>query len=343
MDSDHSMGTQDTIRPISGKKRRAAEIQRGIFFSLLCMVMLLVTASSSASNASTSTPKKSQSISTSNGVITYSASPQDVLIRTFYGGGKLGTLELSPELSIYGDGSYLLGPGLQLHEGQLNNAALQQLLHTLVDTDGLLKLSRQQFYDIPDQNATQLQLTLNGTHFTYLYGAFGNLQESAQDIDGYRRLGMALTSIRDALNGSTHAYSSQNMILLVHQDFSPDLTQSIPYWAFQDFRLGDVAIYECGVTPPDINGPNADSGCLTYTPPRNVVVLSTQQMQAITSLMHGQQQGVFLEGGIYYAVALRPLLPDELPQRMVAMLGSEELSYTGIPLHEGPVPTPRGG
>jgi len=305
--------------------------------------MLLVTASSSASNASTSTPKKSQSISTSNGVITYSASPQDVLIRTFYGGGKLGTLELSPEISIYGDGSYLLGPGLQLHEGQLNNAVLQQLLHTLVDTDGLLKLSRQQFYDIPDQNATQLQLTLNGTHFTYLYGAFGNLQESAQDIDGYRRLGMALTSIRDALNGSTHAYSSQNMILLVHQDFSPDLTQSIPYWAFQDFRLGDVAIYECGVTPPDINGPNADSGCLTYTPPRNVVVLSTQQMQAITSLMHGQQQGVFLEGGIYYAVALRPLLPDELPQRMVAMLGSEELSYTGIPLHEGPVPTPRGG
>ena len=107
-----------------------------------------------------------------------------------------------------------------MHEGQLNSAALQQLLHTLVDTDGLLKLSRQQFYDIPDQNATQLQLTLNGTHYTYLYGAFGNLQESAQDIDGYRRLGMALTSIRDALNGSTHAYSSQNMILLVHQDLA---------------------------------------------------------------------------------------------------------------------------
>ena len=91
---------------------------------------------------------------------------------------------------------------------------------------------------------------------------------------------------------------------------------------------------------PDINGPNADSGCLTYTVPRNVIVLSTQQLQGIRSLMNGQQQDVFLEGGIYYAVALRPLLPDELPQMVLAMLGSGELSYAGIPLHEGPVPTP---
>src|SRR2546429_6281451 len=107
MDSDNSMGTQDTIRPISGKKRRAAEIQRGIFFSLLCMVMLLVTASSSASNASTSTPKKSQSISTSNGVITYSASPQDVLIRTFYGGGELATVSHRTSVSLNRRGNSL--------------------------------------------------------------------------------------------------------------------------------------------------------------------------------------------------------------------------------------------
>ena len=219
-------------------------------------------------------------------------------------------------------------------------SALQQLLHILVDTDGLLKLNRQQFYDIPDQNATLLQLVLNGTHYTYLYGAFGNLQESAQDMDEYQRLGKALMSIRDALNGSTHPYSSPNMVLLVHQDFSPDLTKNIPYWTFQDFRLGDVATYECGALPPDINGPNADSGCLTYTAPRNVVVPSPKQLQEIRSLLNGQQQGVFLEGGMYYAVELRPLLPDELPQMMLAMLGSGELSYAGIPLHEGPVPTP---
>ena len=357
------MGTQDTAQPVSGNTKdvgaqfiaplRVNDIGnvRGRnelrpYIWLCIVVMFLLMACTTSSSMPTSTKTK-QSISTNNGTITYSASPQDVLIRTFYGGGKLGTLEFSPEISIYGDGSYILGPGLQMHEGQLNSAALQQLLHTLVDTDGLLKLSRQQFYDIPDQNATQLQLTLNGTHYTYLYGAFGNLQESAQDIDGYRRLGMALTSIRDALNGSTHAYASQNMILLVRQDFSPDLAQNIPYWAFQDFRLGDVAIYECGVTPQDINGPNADSGCLTYTSPRNVIGLSTRQLQAITALMHDKHQGVFLEGGIYYSVALRPLLPDELLQMRVAMLGSGELSYTGIPLHEGPVPTPaptpRGG
>lgn len=339
------MGLNNTVQATPGNKRRTARIHRLIFFSLLCIVMLLVTASTTSSPTPTGTGTKTkQSITANNGtVITYSTSPQDVLIRTFYGGGKLGTLEFSPEISIYGDGTYILGPGLQMYEGQLSTTGLQQLLHILVDTDGLLKLNRQQFYDIPDQNATQLQLTLNGTHYTYLYGAFGNLQESAQDMDEYQRLGKALTSIRDALNGSTHAYSSQNMVLLVRQDFSPDLTQSIPYWSFQDFRLGDVAIFECGVLPKDINGPNADAGCLTYTVPRNVVVLSTQQLQAITSLMHGQQQDEFLEGGIYYTVALRSLLPDELPQMMLAMLGSGELSYAGIPLHEGPVPTPPGG
>ena len=43
--------------------------------------------------------------------------------------------------------------------GKLDTNALQQLLHTLVDTDGLLSLNRRQFYDVPDQNATLLELT----------------------------------------------------------------------------------------------------------------------------------------------------------------------------------------
>ena len=92
----------------------------------------------------------------------------------------MGALAFSPQVSIYGDGTYILGPGYQMRWGKLDTGALQQLLHTLVDTGGLLGLSRQQFYDVPDQNATLLQLTLNNKHYEFLYGKFGTLQESAK-------------------------------------------------------------------------------------------------------------------------------------------------------------------
>jgi len=310
------------------------------FSALLCIMVLLFTACNSTPTTTTNNVKN-QSISTSsNGVITYSANPQDVLIRTFYGGGKLGGFEYSPEISIYGNGAYILGPGLQMRAGQLSTGALSQLLHTLVDTDGLLKFTNRQFYDVPDQNATFLQLRLNGTSYAYLYGPFGNLQEITSDKDAYHRLGAALTSITEALNGPTHPYTSQQMALLVHQDFSPDLTQHIPYWTFPDFTLSNLAIYECGAIPTDITSPNSDTGCLTYTVPQNGLLLSAQQQQAILLLLNGQQVGVFLDLGQYYSVALRPLLPDEIAQKELAMLGSAELNYAGVPLHEGPVPTP---
>jgi hypothetical protein len=57
-----------------------------------------------------------RTLPTSNGAITYSASSKNVIVRTFYGGGNFGTLEFSPEISIYGDGRYILGPGLQMRE-----------------------------------------------------------------------------------------------------------------------------------------------------------------------------------------------------------------------------------
>gem|GEM_PF-563898 len=305
--------------------------------ALFCIMMLLFTACDSTPN--TASKVKNQSISTNNGVITYSTSPQDVLIRTFYGGGKLGSFEYSPEISIYGDGSYILGPGLQMREGQLSSDALGQLLHILVDTDGLLKFTTKQFYDIPDQNATFLQLMLNGTSYTFQYGPFGNLQESAQDRDAYHRLGAALTSITGALNGPTHPYAGKQMALLVHQDFNPDLSQTIPNWSLPDFNLYNLAVYECGAVPLDQTGPNGDTGCLTYTVPHNALLLSAQQQQLIISLLKGQSQGVFLDLGQYYSVTLRPLLPDEIAQKMLAMLGSAELVYTGVPLQKGPVPT----
>jgi hypothetical protein len=308
--------------------------------ALFCIVIVLLSACDSTTNT-TSNKVKNQSISTTNnGVITYSTSPQDVLIRTFYGGGKLGSFEYSPEISIYGDGSYILGPGLQMRAGQLGSDAPGQLLHTLVDVDGLLKFTTRQFYDIPDQNATFLQLMLNGTSYTFQYGPFGNLQESAQDMDAYHRLGAALTSITSALNGPTHPYSSRQMALLVHQDFSPDLSQTIPSWPLADLNLYNLAIYECGAIPQDQTGPNADTGCLTYTVPHNALLLSSQQQQAIRTLLNGQAQGVFLDLGQYYSVTLRFLLPDEPAQRTLAMLGSAELTYAGVPLQSGPVPTP---
>lgn len=307
-------------------------------FILLCSLLILLAACDSTTGASSTTH---HTLSTTGGsIITYSTNPQDVLIRTFYGGGKLGTFDMSPEVSIYGDGTYILGPGLQMLQGRLQSDSLQQLLNTLVDTDGLLKLNRQQFYDVPDQNATLLQLMLNGRAYEFLYGPFGNLQENAQDLDEYQRLGKALSSITEALSGPTHNYTSSEMVLLVHQTFSPDLSQNIPSWNFQDFTLDQVATYECGPTPPDQTGPDAGTGCLTYTIPRTALLLSTQQLRDIMTLLHGQQQVVFLENGLYYSVVLRPLLPDELPQQMLAMLGSQELSYAGVPLHEGPVPTP---
>ncbi len=357
MDSNYRMGKQSTfvndekgvgaqfMAPSWGDPDRGRHELRSytqylhcLLLAVLCSLLILLTA---CNNNSSSKPNTRQTLSTTNGsVVTYSNSPQEVLIRTFYGGGKLGTFEMSPKISIYGDGIYILGPGLQMRQGQLQSDMLEHLLNTLVDTDGLLKLNRQQFYDVPDQNATLLQLMLNGKQYQYLYGPFGNLQESAQDIDEYQRLGKALTSITEALTGPTHNYRSREMALLVHQTFSPDLSQTIPTWNFRDFTLFQLATYECGPIPPDETGPNADTGCLTYTVPRTALLLSTQQLLKISMLLHGQEQGVFIEGGLYYSVVLRPLLPDELAQKSLAMFGSQELTYAGVPLHMGSVPTP---
>ncbi len=316
------------------------KVRYRFLYMTFCAFMILFTACDSGTNSS-STNKAKQILSTNSGsTITYSTRSQDVLIRTFYGGGKLGTFEISPEISIYGDGTYILGPGLQMQQGKLQEDALQHLLNTLVDTYGLLKLNKQQFYDLPDQNATVLQLMLNGKEFVYLYGPFGNLQESAQDIHEYQLLGNALTSITEALVGPTHHYTSQEMVLLVHQTFSPDLSKTISYWYFQDFTLFQLATYECGLLPLDLTGPNADTGCLTYTVPHKALMLNTQQLQEIKVLLRGQEQTVFLENGLYYSVILRSLLPDEPEQKMLAMFGSQELSYAGVSLVEGPVPIP---
>lgn len=347
------------MSPIGSNKKRTSAVNYATFFAinslcrskrlrcyviiqciLCCMSILLLTACDSTVNTSSTRSAKQTLASSSGSTIIYNTGPQDVLIRTFYGGGKLGTFEMSPDISIYGDGTYILGPGLQMQQGKLQTTALQQLLHKLVDMDGLLKFNKQQFYDVPDQNATVLQLMLNNKIYSYLYGPFGNMQESAQDRNEYQQLGNALTSITDALVGPTHSYTSQQMVLLVHQTFSPDLSQSIPVWSFQDFTLFQLATFECGLIPPDLTGPNADTGCLTYTVPRTALLLNNQQLQQLKILLHGQEQAVFFEKEVYYSVTLRSLLPDEIAQKSVAMFGSQELNYAGVTLSKGPVPIP---
>ena len=315
----------------------------GYLLGIVCTLMIFLTGCNIGSPPAPANPGQKISLSTNNnGTITYSTSPQDVLIRTFYGGGNLGSFEMSPDISIYGDGSYILGPGLQMQEGRFDTASLQQLLHTLVDNDGLLKLSQRQFYDMPDQNATLLQLSINGKQYVYVYGPFGNLpaSENTQALNDYQRLGSALTSIRDTIQGPTHNYTSQNMVLLVHQDFSPGPTQTIPDWSFKDFTLFQAATFECGAIPQDLTGPNADTGCLTLTVPHTAILLNERQLQAISALLRGLKQGDFQEQGLYYRVVLRPLLPDELPQKTLAMYGSAGLNYAGVPIHAGAVPTP---
>ncbi len=267
-------------------------------YVILCLLATLLTACSGSGNTTSASKngKSTRALPTNNGIITYSTNPNDVIVRTFYGGGNFGTLAFSPEMSIYGDGRYILGPGLQMREGRLDTDSLQQLLHALVDADGLLSFTQTQFYDVPDQNATLLQLTLK------------------------------------------HPYSNATMTVLVHQDFSPDLTQNIPVWPLPDFTLSQLAIFECGIIPPDQVGPNGDTGCLTFTVPRVAYLPNRRQIQTIRSLLNNQQQGEFLEQGLYYRLVMRPLLPDELPLKTVAMLGSNELSYKGVPLQSGPIP-----
>src|SRR5207237_860741 len=110
---------------------------------LLCLLMLLLTACDTGNNSA-----HHQTVQTDSGnPVTYSTLPQDVLIRIFYGGGKVSTLEMTPEISIYGDGTFITGPGLQPQQGSISSDDLQSLLHTLTSTDNLLQLHHRVFDD----------------------------------------------------------------------------------------------------------------------------------------------------------------------------------------------------
>ncbi len=324
--------------------------KRGKQYTLLCFALLTLLFSACTSigasqnqDGKNNTSSLSGAGNTSSQAITYSIKPQDVLLRTFYGGGIYGSLELSPTLSLYGDGTFILGTDRQ---GKLDNTTLQGLLHTIIDTYGLLNFKRQQFSDIQDQNATFLEITLNGKQQEFMYGSFGNQQESSQDMGEYHRLDHILTTITETLNKPTQPYRGNNVALLVRQSFSPN-QQSLT-WPLSDFTLAQAATFECGLLPPDETSHNPATGCLRFLIPHNAILLTASQTQAIRAQLLTQQQGplpqgLFHEGTLYYTVTLRPLLPDELSSKSVAMFGSAQRSFTNVPLlngHVPPVPTP---
>ena len=328
-----------------------AHYKRGRYYILLACTALTLLFGACSFNASqqaqvgkSNTSSLSGANNSSSQPITYSTGAQDVLIRTFYGGGNYGSLEFNPNVSIYGDGTYILGTDRQ---GKLDDTALQNLLRTITDTYGLLNFKRQQFSDIQDQNATFLQITLSGKRQEYMYGSFGNQQETAQDMDEYHRLNKVLTAINNSLTGSTQPYKSKDTALLVHQSFSQD--QQLLTWPITDFSLAQAAAYECGLLPPDETSHNPETGCLKYLIPHNAILLTSAQAQAISTLIPGAQQmplpqGLFSEGDTsFYTVTLRPLLPDELASKSLAMFGSAQNAVTPVPLLSGqvpPVPTP---
>ncbi len=225
-----------------------------------------------------------------------------------------------------------------MRRGKLAPGGLQQLVQKLVHTYGLLTFQQQQFNEDTDQDATWLELTLNNKQHEFAYGRYGLRPESATDKSEYHQLDEALTTIRDALTGPTQPYSNNTMALLVHQDFSPNLSQAIPSWNLPNFTLSQVAEYECGIISPDLVGPNPATGCLTYTIPNNGYLPSTHELQEIQQMLKGKQAGDFIEQGLYYRIVLRPLLPDEQSQQTLAMFGSQQYSYTPIPLHSGGLP-----
>lgn len=300
---------------------------------LCCILLLSIVLSSCADGSTTSQSQTIQSSSAQQ--ITYSTDPKKVLIRLFYGGGLYGSFQPAPQLSIYGDGTYILGTEQQ---GKLNNDDLQHLLTDLIDSYNLTTLKRQQFSDVPDQNATYLELALNGKTQELVYGPFGSRQESTQDLDEYQRLGKAITAINNALKGPTQPFTANATALLTRQVFGA--SNSAVYWPLTDLSLSQAALFECGPVRPssDEVDPNQELGCLKYTIPNNVLLLTGSQLQVLKNSLDGQSQGTFLGGNGTYEVRLRPLLPDEIAQKTVAMFGSAQSSYKSIPLHEGPPP-----
>jgi hypothetical protein len=327
------------------EQRKRARLTIGaVVLCLLIGALVFVACGPSSSDSATSRQSNAASVSlhTSSQNVTYNPDPKSVLIRTFRGGGLTGSLEMAPDLSVYGDGTFILGTQ---NQGQISASSLQQLLHTLTDTYGLPTMKRLSFSDTQDQNATFLELTLNGKTQEFMYGSFGTQQESTQDLAEYHQLDQALVAINEALTGPMHPYTSTQYAVLVRRIISP--AQQL-YWPVTDFTLGQAVSYECSYDDlhfADQESTNIETGCLQYTVPHNAIQLTDTQAQAVKAQLQGQLQGGFIDGsGYYFSVTLRPLLPDEPVSKALAMFGSAQESYMVVHLltdgNVPPIPTP---
>ncbi|WP_137686230.1 hypothetical protein [Thermosporothrix hazakensis] len=265
--------------------------------------------------------------------------PAQPIIRTLYGGGLHGTLSFSPQISIYSDGTYVLGVE---KKGQLASDSLQTLLDTLANTYNLFDFSRKQFSDIQDQNSTYLQLAFNGKQTQLQYGTFGHYQANAQDRDEYTRLGKALTAISEALTGPTEPYQTNHYALLIRRAYGADPTASHPAWPLTEYTAEQAAYSECGKNPANENTPNLETSCLKFTLPAHGLLLTSEQVQQFKEVMKGAQQD-FEENGNYYTVTLRPLLPDEQANHRLAMFGSAQSDFRAVPLLQQPKPEQESG
>lgn len=314
---------------------RTCTLRRRVLIALSGLCLLLLALGLVACDSGTTKQKQIKTIqqTKANKQVTYSADSQDVVIRTFYGGGLKGSLSLSPVLSIYGDGTYILGSE---RTGKLSSDALQQLLDAFVNTYDLPDFSQKQFIDIQDLNATYLQLSLNNQQIEFAYGAFGHYQPKAQETDEYTRLGKALTAINDAVNATgNQPYKASAYSLLARRTFSADPQRDYSSWPLSDYTLEQAATYECGSIPPNENTPNLETPCLKFTIPGHALLLSHDQYQALAGSLNGNS-GTISEAGLYYTITLRPLLPDEAQHKALAMFGSQQTQYTPVPLAANP-------
>ncbi|GHO65638.1 hypothetical protein KSC_045300 [Ktedonobacter sp. SOSP1-52] len=304
-----------------------------IALSSLCLLLLALGLVACDSGTAKQKQIKTIQQAKANKQVTYSVDPQDVVIRTLYGGGLKGSLSLSPVLSIYGDGTYILGTE---RTGKLTPDALQQLLDALVNTYDLPDFSQKQFIDIQDLNATYLQLALNNQQTEFAYGSFGYYQPKAQELDEYTRLGKALTAINNAVNAtSSQPYKASTYALLARRTFSADPQRDYPFWPLSDYTLEQAATYECGSIPPNENTPNLETPCLKFTIPSHALLLNHGQYQSLKASLNGNS-GTMSEAGLYYTLTLRPLLPDETQTKALAMFGSQQTQFTPIPLAFAP-------
>ncbi|GCE17196.1 hypothetical protein [Dictyobacter kobayashii] len=219
----------------------------------------------------------------------------------------------------------------------MDDDQLQHLLNALINTYGLLALKRQSFSDLPDQNVTLLDLTVNGQVHEIAYGTFGNHPQSPEDMSAYQQVGLAITQIVNTLTGPSQAYHASAAALLVRRAPSYDRVQTSMAWKDTTFTLAQAAQFECGSPPEDID-PNKESACLKYTIPKQAIILKKAQWQGLQKELGQQSKATFIEHNHYYEVRLRPLLPDEIDSHKLAIFGSAQSNYKSVPLHAAPLP-----